>query len=387
MKTGVLVVLSTIFCVRGGIPRFNQMLCLALDRLAPKLDLDVTVISQDDSEEDYEAAGAPWKHMRFVAGAGQAGTARRTLVEAARKRPTVAIIGLLGMTPAGLLARPFLKQGYGFIAHGTEAWEEPRRSRRIAARNASFAFAVSANTGSALTRSTGIPIERVHVLPNTLDPYFSEQLERNRGKETTEERGLELLTVSRLWAVETMKGVDRAIEAFAQLAERYPDARYRIVGKGDDKPRLEALAREHGVVDRVLFEQDLSDDDLRDRYKHCAAFVLPSGQEGFGIVFLESMQFAKPCIGGKAGGTPEVVIDGETGILVPFGDVDALRRAMDRLLGDAELRRTLGEAGRRRLFDCFLFDRYCERVEELLTAALQGDIQGVPATVPAAEAE
>jgi glycosyltransferase involved in cell wall biosynthesis len=119
-----------------------------------------------------------------------------------------------------------------------------------------------------------------------------------------------------------------------------------------------------------VFHQDISDDELAGYYKRCALFVLPSGQEGFGIVFLEAMRFAKPCIGGNVGGTPEVVEDGQTGLLVPFGDVDALERALDRLLADSALRKQMGIAGRRRLLTQFVFERFRARLEGYLRELL-----------------
>jgi glycosyltransferase involved in cell wall biosynthesis len=170
-----------------------------------------------------------------------------------------------------------------------------------------------------------------------------------------------------------MKGVDHTIQAVARLADRYPDLRYRIIGKGSDKPRLMQLAQSSGLGERVVFEQDLTDEQLVEAYARCTAYVMPSGQEGFGIVFLEAMRYAKPCIGGDAGGTPEVIEDGRTGFLVPFGDVDRLVTALDALLGDADLRHRLGEAGRARLLERFTFDRFRDRLEGYLRELLPRD--------------
>ena len=98
--------------------------------------------------------------------------------------------------------------------------------------------------------------------------------------------------------------------------------------------------------------------------------MLPSGQEGFGIVFLEAMRYSKPCIGGNTGGTPEVIEDGRTGILVPFGDEPALATALERLLGDPELRLEMGRAGRQRLAERFVFERYRDRLAVILREML-----------------
>jgi len=252
------------------------------------------------------------------------------------------------------------------VAHGTEVWSEPRVSRRIAGRRARFAFAVSRHTARSLERTVGLPAAAIRLLPNALDPDFLGAAEAAPVR-----RRPELLTVARLWAGETMKGVDHSLRAFARLRERHPHAVFRVVGQGTDKPRLQRLAAELALGERVIFEEDLTDAELISRYRDCSVFVLPSGQEGFGIVFLEAMRFAKPCIGGDAGGTPDVIVDGETGFLVPFGDLPALERTLDRLLSDGALRERMGRAGRERLEREFTFERYRERLgghlRELLT--------------------
>jgi glycosyltransferase involved in cell wall biosynthesis len=356
----VLLVLSTVFHVRGGIPRFNQMLCLALDQIAADLGFTGRVIVQDDTAEDYERAGRPWRHLEFTPGGGQLMLTLRALGDCLRRGPDLMLIGLLGMTPVGWLCRPLIRRGFGFIGHGTECWHEPRRSRLRAARRASFAFAVSRHTAASLTRTTGLPGEAIRLLPNTLDPGF-EALPEN-GSGGGDGRSRELLTVSRLWAEERRKGVDHTLRVVAGLVPRYPDLVYRVVGKGSDRPRLEQLAADLGLGERVVFESDLTDEELSERYRRCSIFVLPSGQEGFGIVFLEAMRFGKPCIGGAEGGTPDVIDDGETGFLVPFGDEAALERALERLLGDPALRREMGRAGRSRLESEFVFTRFRERL-------------------------
>jgi glycosyltransferase involved in cell wall biosynthesis len=129
-----------------------------------------------------------------------------------------------------------------------------------------------------------------------------------------------------------------------------------IAGDGDDRSRLEELAEERGLADRVIFKGAVSDEELIDLYKGCDVFLMPSRQEGFGIVFLEAMAFKKPVIGGNHGGTPEVVLHKETGFLVEHGDVDDLARRIATLLDDPELCQRMGEAGRRRVEENYTFE-------------------------------
>ena len=369
----MMLVLSPTYSLRGGIQRFHDLLCLALDELAPALDLRATVICIGDSRDDFRRSGRQWRHLTFVPG----GSARRAALlawrEAARLRPELLLVALVGMTPLGLACRPWLSRGYGFVAHGMEAWAKPRRLRRLAARRASFAFAVSENTRAALAASTSLPRERIRLLPNALEPRF-ETLPDAAPEPASEPPEPELLTVARLWADEKMKGVDHTLRVVARLLQRHPRLRYRIVGKGSDKPRLERLAAELGLGQRVLFQQDVSDEELADCYRRCRLFVLPSGQEGFGIVFLEAMRFAKACIGGDAGGTPEVIEHERTGLLVPFGDEAALELALERLLDDPALCREMGERGRERLLERFSFTAFRERLRGHLETLLDGSV-------------
>jgi glycosyltransferase involved in cell wall biosynthesis len=160
--------------------------------------------------------------------------------------------------------------------------------------------------------------------------------------------------------------VDHVLEAMHKLRRELPELAYTIVGDGGDRPRLEALARSLRVDQRVTFAGWQNHFELAEAYRACDVFVLPSAQEGFGLVFLEAMATGKPVLAARAGAVPEVVVDGETGVLVDYGDVDALAAAILRLSRDAGLRRTLGEAGRKRFLEQFSFEQATNRVGELV---------------------
>jgi len=356
----LLVVLPEIFRL-GGIQRFNRLLCRAVDELAPTLGLEATVVSQNDTRDDYLRHGSPWRNLRFEPGGGKRRTALRVLSFCYRGRPDMLLIGHLRMAVLGPPCSPFTRRGFAFVAHGTEAWSVPRWSWRLAARRARYAFVVSQYTGRLLCRETGLDPSRTRHFPNALDPGLDQD-----APAPPSSADLELLSVARLDATEREKGIDHTLRALPSLLPRYPGMRYRIVGGGSDKPRLVELSERLGLSGHVEFEEGLSDEELTERYRRCSLFVLPSGQEGFGIVFLEAMRFGKACIGGSAGGTPEVIEDGETGLLVPFGDLETLRNALDRLIGDAELRRSMGLRGRERVRRLFAYERYRDRVEAYL---------------------
>jgi len=121
----------------------------------------------------------------------------------------------------------------------------------------------------------------------------------------------------------------------------------------------------------VEFLGTISRRDLADRYRRAAIFCLPSRQEGFGIVFLEAMAHARPIVAARAAAVPETVSDGEVGFLAEPNDPDAFARGLTALLVDRDLRRRMGEAGRRRVED-YRADRVAGLFLERVRAGLSG---------------
>ena len=114
---------------------------------------------------------------------------------------------------------------------------------------------------------------------------------------------------------------------------------------------LRHRADELGVTDRVVFAGYR--DDAARVVAAADVLALPSWTEGLPLVVLEAMALGRPVVATTVGGTPELVSDGETGLLVPPRDVEALTAALKRVLDDGDLRRRLGEAGKRRVAERF----------------------------------
>lgn len=149
-----------------------------------------------------------------------------------------------------------------------------------------------------------------------------------------------------------VKGQRELIEALAQV----PGARALLVGAdleqgGEYQRELERVAAALGVGDRVVFAGPRS--DVGEVLSALDVVALPSWTEGLPLVVLEAMARKRPVVATPVGGTPEVVVDGETGWLVPPRDPGALAEALRRLLADAELRRRFGEAGYERVRERF----------------------------------
>lgn len=159
----------------------------------------------------------------------------------------------------------------------------------------------------------------------------------NRARERATDR---LLFVGRLNA---QKGVALLLDAVARMRHRLS---LDIVGDGPDEARLRAQAQDLGIADRVSWHGAQPQPALPAFYQRASTVVVPSLGEGLGLVAVEAQLCEAPVVAFESGGITDAVVQGETGLLAPPGDVDALAAAVDRLWDDPELRLGLGRAGR-----------------------------------------
>ena len=261
---------------------------------------------------------------------------------------------------------------------GIEAWRPLSRDRARALANATAAFAISTHT-SERARPFCPGVEGLPVVPLALEDRPPAGTVDAALLERVGEGGL--LIVGRMMASEVYKGHDELLEAMprvlelARHADRHPRVRLVVTGDGDDRPRLEAKAAALGLGEAVTFTGFVSEGTLAELYRRCAAFVMPSRGEGFGLVYLEAMKAGKPCVAARGSAAEEVVVDGETGLLVDPGDREAMATALGRLFAEPELAGRMGEAGRRREREAFSEARFRERVEPLLERLISLDAQ------------
>lgn len=161
--------------------------------------------------------------------------------------------------------------------------------------------------------------------------------------------------------MEMRKGADVFLSLVPRLLQQYPQLHIDLVGndsivQADGKTMRARFEAAHGNLvkeGRVVFHGNVSEEALRGFYAAADLIVAPSRFESFGLVHLEAMMYGKPIIGCRIGGMPEVVADGEAGLLAAPGDAESLHAAIARLLDDAALRERMGAAGRRRYLDTF----------------------------------
>lgn len=166
------------------------------------------------------------------------------------------------------------------------------------------------------------------------------------------------------------KGVAHLVRALAAM--RHAEATLDVVGDGPDGEALRALAIGLGVATRIRWHERVRHDALPDLYRRATALVLPSREEGLGLVAVEAHLCGTPVVASRSGGIPDVVRDGEDGLLVPVGDHAALASAMDAVLDRPDRGAAWGEAGRRmataRFTPAAVAARYAGLYDEAVTS-------------------
>ena len=355
-RSRTLLLAPEIFASEGGIPRILQIYLKALcelagpDRSVRLLALNDTVIDSGDLRRCATDRLESWQVTsrnkgRFI----------RAALRMSRGCDRL-ICGHVAQLPVAWAARrlnPRLR--YYLVAHGIEVWRPFSLAERIALRGAENILCVSDYTRRELLRHCPLPEGRVKVLHNALDPSFDIRVEQPLA-----ETQPVILIVTRLAFADRYKGVEHMIEAMPAVRASIPDAKLRIIGRGDDLPRLQTLRDKLGLGDAVEFLGFVEDRRMAEQFDSARLFALPSRKEGFGLVFLEAMAHGRPCLGARAGGIPEVITP-ETGVLVEFGNVPDIAR---ECIG--ALRRDWDEAAITARAGTFSYSLFKQRLASLL---------------------
>jgi glycosyltransferase involved in cell wall biosynthesis len=170
-------------------------------------------------------------------------------------------------------------------------------------------------------------------------------------------------------------GLDLLIQAFAQLEKKEPGrALLRIAGDGPELARLQALVSRLGITDRVEWWGAIPNTYVADFYRSLDVVVVPSRQESFGVTAVEGSACERPIIASRVGGLPEVVLDGETGLLIEPENIEALVKAMEYLIENPEERKRLGKAGREFVLEHYDWQKNVTQMERVYQAILKKSI-------------
>lgn len=226
---------------------------------------------------------------------------------------------------------------FSFFSTRAHRW----RYRWLLAPLVSRFFPVSQALGGFLMRRCGVRASKIRVIANGIDAAAFTPAEKR------DAAGAGAPIIGTLARLDPRKGIRVLLEALARILPELPEASLIVGGEGEEREALEGRARALGIAGRVTFAGPVR--DPRGFYRGLDLFVLPSLDEGFGLVVLEAMATGLPVIGTRAGGTPEVLDHDVNGLLVSPGDPEAIAEAIRALWGDPARRRRLVEGARRTL--------------------------------------
>ncbi|MGH9714576.1 MAG: glycosyltransferase family 4 protein [Candidatus Acidiferrales bacterium] len=352
----------------GGVQEAGRQTASALAKISSKCAWSAAFFSLNDpqrsksldvGEGQVSFRGFSRAKLNFVFSAvREPGNETRVVVAA---HPHLAV-------PAALMKLKSPRVKTVVMSHGIEVWKPLPLLRRKALLAADLVLAPSADTAKKLAEVQCVSADKIRRLAWPLGSSFLHLADAAAKPATPPSlpAGPFILTVGRWDASEQYKGTDDLIRAVAQLRSPFPGLQLVAVGGGSDLPRLQGLAVELGIPDRVHFLEGLSREELAGCYARAEIFALPSAGEGFGLVFLEAMAFGCPIVAAASGGITDLVEDGVNGLLVPPRDADRLAESLDQLLRDESMRARLGHSGAEIVRRKFLFENFRLGLEEIL---------------------
>jgi glycosyltransferase involved in cell wall biosynthesis len=268
---------------------------------------------------------------------------------------------------AGLAGRMAAVPHVVAAKRNVDAFESPRQRwlHGLGLRLATRVTAVSERVADSAA-ALGVPRAKITVIPNGVDV--------GRFSTPAAERPPELQgrtpVLGSVGCLAPRKDYAVLLEAVAGLRARYPRLLFVLVGDGPERAALESRARSLGLDGAVMFAGERP--DVERWLPHFDLFALSSREEGIPNALLEAMAAGRPVVATAVGGTPEVVVDGLTGVLVPPGDPSALRAALERLLERPEDARRMGQLAAARAREEYGIERMVRRHEELYAALAGG---------------
>jgi glycosyltransferase involved in cell wall biosynthesis len=329
----------------------------------------------------HDLAMASWAN-RLLLGSFLASFLAATLAAARRSRGHLLHAhwwfpsGLVGAVASILSGLPLVVTSHGTDVALLRRYRLAQPLARAVFHRAAAVTVVSADLRDSLVSLAGVEAAKISVIPMPVHPAIeaalSTSLSPPRDGEGRERRPT-ILAVARL---AKDKGLDVLLEAGGLLRARGRDLRLALVGGGEEEAALRAQAQRLGLSASVDFRGAVAPGDLAPHYLAADVVVLPSRREGLGLVLVEALFCRRPVIGTRVGGIPDVVTNGETGLLVPPDDPLALAEAIARLLSDPALATRLAAAGYAHVRQHFSGQVVAQRMAEVYRQALTGGNRG-----------
>ena len=282
----------------------------------------------------------------------------------------VVILSHINLLPVGWLIKRFSPNTkLVMLAHGIEVWSLPLGIKKKMLNACDEILCVSQFTKDEMIKLHGDLAKKYSVLNNCLDPFLPVLAKQNDSIDLRSKHGFKpfdkiLFTLTRMDATERYKGYDRVLQAMALLIKKMPELKYIIGGSYDEieKKKIDELIDELGLKDSVMITGFIPDETLNDYFQISDVYVMPSYNEGFGIVFIEAMYFGLPVIAGNKDGSVDALLNGKLGTLIDPMDIDALKNAIEDNFDSINKEIVDKEA----LMAHFGYDVYKEKVNRIL---------------------
>lgn len=284
-------------------------------------------------------------------------------------RPNIIVCSHINFSPIGYFFKKVFKKEYLITTYGIEAWEIKNSLKIKSFKEAKTIIAISNCTKEKLISQISDIWGKIFILPNAVNGekfYPYEKPQNLLSKYGLSKNDRIIITVARLSASEKYKGYDKVITSLPYVIREIPEAKYILIGDGNDIERIENLIKELKLENRVILTGRV--ENLLDYYNLSDVFVMPSKGEGFGSVFLEALACGKPVIAGNQDGSRDAVLDGELGILVNPDDAKEIAIAIIKIF-KKEVPKKLLDAKylREEVLKVYGFDKFKEKVKNLFT--------------------
>jgi len=365
--------LPNLFEFKGGIQVYLQYLLVALNRNYP--DLKIIVYDKLDRfkpKDKFQNQGISFLFFGSIPPILQtAYFATRLVIAAFQYQPNLILCGHLNFAPVAYGIYRFTGIPYWILVYGVDAWNVHNPIKKQALQAAEKIISISGYTSDRLLKEQNLNPDKISLLPVTFDT--SRFQIAPKPEYLLERYGLDsnqpvILTVTRLCQTDGYKGYDKIIQALPQIRQQIPNIQYVLVGKGDDRPRIEQLVESLNLQTCVTLAGFVPDQELSDYYNLCDVFAMPSKGEGFGIVYLEALACGKPTLGGNQDGAIDALCHGELGALVNPDDVDAIAQTLTQILQGTypNLLIYQPEALRQKVIDTFGFECFQYTLSQLI---------------------
>ena len=370
-----------IFSSEGGIQSYVQdilkaYLSVTAETNSPQAEVFL-LRDSPDSPNPFKSKNLRFHYLKTdLVWFGRLNFAARILINLVRKRPERVFCGHINLAPLiQTLCEP-LGIPYTILTYGKEVWKILPPKYQIAMSKADRIWTISRYTRDSLRDSFAartcynnqLNPAKFQIVPCIVDGdifTIGSKSEDLLAKYNLTGAKI-LMTVARLRSTDTYKGVDVTIQALPQIAETFPNVKYLVIGRGDDRSRLTQLAADLGVAEKVVFAGFVPTENLAAHYRLADAYVMPS-QEGFGIVYLEALACGIPVLAGDADGSADPLQDGKLGWRVSHRDSEAVAVACVEMLKGKDPRCDRNFL-REQTLARFSFESLCQSLEKTFQA-------------------